>query len=197
MEYEFETRRITADIRQGVVGSGGHSADSGSARFQLESADRIEQADVAGAVRDTANTVDIVNESRNRTGAENSALRAERYHSNLSEAADSGSGTVGNSNGSTGESNSGPVITGWEAERGIWLEAERARRVQAQTQLENAQVDNSFSVGIDSIVGGVTAVATLIEDEPADDTEYAREHIDRKALAEERERKEALGIHMG
>jgi hypothetical protein len=40
-------------------------------------------------------------------------------------------------------------------------------------------------------------MATLIEDEPADDTEYAREYVDSKALAEERERKEALGIHMG
>lgn len=40
-------------------------------------------------------------------------------------------------------------------------------------------------------------MASIIEDEPADDTEYARENVDRKALAEERERKEALGIHMG
>ena len=40
-------------------------------------------------------------------------------------------------------------------------------------------------------------MATLIEDEPADDTEYAREHTDSKALAEEREWKEAHGIHMG
>ena len=37
----------------------------------------------------------------------------------------------------------------------------------------------------------------MIDDEPAEDNEYAREHIDSKALAEERERKEALGIHMG
>ncbi|MCR4863313.1 MAG: hypothetical protein K5884_12045 [Ruminococcus sp.] len=44
---------------------------------------------------------------------------------------------------------------------------------------------------------GITIMAALIEDEPAEDTEYAREHIDSKALAEERERKEALGIHMG
>ena len=197
MEYEFKARRITADVRQGIVGSGGHPADSISARFQLESADRIEQADVAGAVRDTANTVDIVNESRNGTGAENSPLRAERYHRNLSGAAESGSGTVGNSGSSTGESNCRPVRTGWEAERGIWLEAERARRVQAQAQLENSQVDSGLAVSLDSIVGGVTAVATLIEDEPSDDTEYAREHVDSKALAEERERKEALGIHMG
>ena len=40
-------------------------------------------------------------------------------------------------------------------------------------------------------------MASLIEDEPADDTEYAWEHIDSKALVEERERKEAHGIRMG
>ena len=81
--------------------------------------------------------------------------------------------------------------------KAVWLEAERARRVQAQTQIENSQVDSDLAVGLDSIVSGVTAVASIIEDEPADDTEYAREHVDSKALAEERERKEALGIHMG
>ena len=197
MEYEFKTRRITADVRQGIVGSGGHSANSGGARFQLESADRIEQADVAGAAGDTQQTLGAVDEIRDRTGAEKSTLRAEEYHSDLSGAAESGSGTVGNSNGSTEESNSGPVITGWEAERGIWLEAERTRRIQAQAKIESSQVDSDLAVGLDSIVGGVATMASIIEDEPAEDTEYAREYVDSKALAEEREWKEAHGIHMG
>ena len=197
MEYEFETRRIAADIRQGIVGSGGHSADSGGARFQLESTDRIEQADVAGAAGNTQQTFGAGDESRNGTGAENSTFRTEGYHSDLSGAAESGSGTVRNSKGSTGESNSGPVITGWETERGIWLEAERTRRIQAQAQIKSSQVDSDLAVGIDSIVSGVATMASIIEYEPADDTEYAREHVDSKVLAEERERKEALGIHMG
>ncbi|NLT10364.1 MAG: relaxase/mobilization nuclease domain-containing protein [Ruminococcus sp.] len=197
MEYEFKARRITADVRQGIVGSVGHSADSGGTRFQLESADRTQQADVAGAAGDTRQTLGAGDESRNGTGAENSAFRAEGYHSDLSGAAGSGSGTVGNSDGSTGKSNSRSVITGWEAERGIWLEAERTRRIQAQAQIESCQVDSDLAVGIDSIVSSVTAMATLIDDEPAEDTEYAREHVDSKALAEERERKEAHGIHMG
>ena len=197
MEYEFETRRIAADVRQGIVSSGRHSADSVSARLQLESADRTQQADVAGAAGDTHQTLGAGDESRNGTGAKNSPLRAEEYHSDLSGAAESGSRTVENSNSSTGESNSVPVITGWETERGIWLEAERARRIQAQAKIKSSQVDSDLAVGIDSIVGGVAAMASLIEDEPADDTEYAREHVDSKALAEERERKEALGIHMG
>lgn len=197
MEYEFKARRITADVRQGIVGSGGHSADSGGARFQLESADSTQQGNGTGAVKDTANTVDIVNESRNGTGAENGTLRAEGYHSDLSGAAGSNVGNRDFRSRAVEESNSGPVITGWEAERGIWLEAERTRRIQAQAQIESYQVDNSFAIGVDSIVDGVTAVASMIDDEPADDTEYAQEHVDSKALAEERERKEALGIHMG
>ncbi len=197
MEYEFETRRIAADVRQGIVGSSGHSADSGGARFQLESADSTQQGNGTGAAGDTYQTLGAGDESRNGTGAENSTLRAERYHSDLSGAAESGSGTVGNSDGSTGESNSGPVLTGWETERGIWLETERARRVQAQAQIKSSQVDSDLAVGIDSIIGGVAAVASIIEDAPADDTEYAREYVDSKALAEERERKEGHGIHMG
>ena len=197
MEYEFKTRRIAADVRQGIVGSGGHSADSGGARFQLESTDRIEQADVAGAVRDTANTVDIVNESRNRTGTENGTFRAEGYHSDLSGAAESNVGNCDFSSRAVEESNSGPVITGWETERGIWLEAERARRIQAQAKIKSSQVDSDLAVGIDSIVGGVATMASIIEDEPADDTEYAREHVESKALAKELRKKEGLGMHMG
>ena len=197
MEYEFETRRIAADVRQGIVSSGGHSADSGGARFQLESTDSTQQGNGTGAVRDTANTVDIINESRNGTGAENSTLRAERYHSDLSGAAGSNVGNRDFSSRAVEESNSGPVITGWEAERRTWLEAERTRRIQAQAQIESCQVDSDLAVSLDSIVGGVATMASIIEDEPADDTEYAREYVDSKALAEERERKEAHGIHMG
>ena len=197
MEYEFKTRRIAADVRQGIVSSSGHSANSSGARFQLESADRIEQADVAGAAGNTHQTLGAGDESRDRTGAKNSTLRAERYHSDLSGASESNVGNHDVSSRAVEESNSGTVLTGWEAERGIWLEAERTRRVQAQAQIESSQVDSGVTVGIDSIVGSVTAVASLIDDEPAEDTEYAREHVDSKALAEERERKEAHGIHMG
>jgi hypothetical protein len=196
MEYEFETRRIAADVRQGIVGSVGHSADSVSARLQLESADRIEPIDVAGAAGDTYQTLGAGDESRDRTGTENGTFRAEGYHSDLSGAAGSNVGNRDFSSRAVEESNSGPVITGWEAERGIWLETERARRIQAQAQIESCQGDSDLTVGLDSIVSGVATMASMIDDEPAEDTEYAREHVDSKALAEKRERKEALGIHM-
>ena len=197
MEYEFKARRITADVRQGIVGSGGHSADSGGARFKLESADRIEQADVTGAAGDTHQTLGAGDESRDRTGTENSPFRAEEYHSDLS--GDTGS-NVGNRDFSSQgieESNSRSRLTGWEAERAIWLETERAQRIQAQAQLEGCEVDSDITIGLDSIVSGVATMASIIEDEPADDTEYAREHVDRKALAKELRKKEEFGMHMG
>ena len=43
----------------------------------------------------------------------------------------------------------------------------------------------------------ITIRCTDDEYEPAEETECAREYVDSKALAEERERKEAHGIHMG
>ena len=197
MEYEFKARRITADVRQGVVSSGGNSASSVGTRCQLESADKFEQADVTGAAGDTQQTLGAVDESRDRTGAENSTLRAEEYHSDLSGTAGSNVGNHDSSCRADEENNSGARLTGWEAERAIWLETERTRRIQAQAKLESCQVDSDIAVSFDSIVGGVTAVATLIEDEPADDTEYAREHVDRKALAKKLRKKEELGMHMG
>jgi len=197
MEYEFKARRITADVRQGIISSGGNSASSVGTRCQLESADKVEQTDVAGAAGNTHQTLGAGDESGYRTGAENSAFRAERYHSDLSGTAGSNVGNCDFSSRGVEESNSGARLTGWEAERGIWLEAERARRIQAQTQIEGSQVDSDLAVSLDSVVGSITAVAAMIEDEPADDTEYVQEHTDSKALAEERERKEALGIHMG
>ena len=197
MEYEFETRRIAADVRQGIVGSGGHSADGIGARFQLESTDSTQQGNGTGAAGNTHQTLGAGDESGYRTGAENSTLRAEGYHSDLSGAAGSNVGNRDFSSRAVEESNSGPVLTGWEAERGLWLEAERARRIQAQAKIKSSQVDSDLAVSLDSIVGGVATMASIIEDEPVDDTEYAREHVDSKALAEERERKEAHGIHMG
>ena len=157
----------------------------------------LEQADVAGAAGDTYQTLGTGDESGYRTGAENNTLRAERYNSDLSGAAGSNVGKHDFSSRGIEESNSRPRLTGWEAERGIWLETERARRVQAQAKIKSSQVDSDLTVGLDSIVGGVTAVVSLIEDEPDEDTEYAREHVDSKALAEEREWKETHGIHMG
>ena len=87
------------------------------------------------------------------------------------------------------------VITGWEAERGILLQAEKLRRMEAQNAIENAQSDCDFTVGAADLIAGIADVAAII-DEPTEDEDIER-HSDSKVLAEEIRRKEALGMHMG
>ncbi|MBR6624198.1 MAG: relaxase, partial [Ruminococcus sp.] len=87
------------------------------------------------------------------------------------------------------------VVTGWEAERGILLAAERIRRMEAQNAIENAQSDCDFADGAALVIAGIADVAAII-DEPEEDEDVER-HSDSKVLAEEIRRKEALGMHMG
>lgn len=87
------------------------------------------------------------------------------------------------------------VLTGWETERGILLQAETLRRMEAQNAIENAQSDCDFTVGALDLVAGIADVAAII-DEPDEDEDIER-HSDSKVLAEEIRRKEALGMHMG
>ena len=87
------------------------------------------------------------------------------------------------------------VITGWEAERGILLAAERIRRMEAQNAIENVQGDCDFADGAALVIAGIADVASIM-DEPSEDKDIER-HSDSKVLAEEIRRKEALGMHMG
>jgi len=87
------------------------------------------------------------------------------------------------------------VVTGWEVERGILLQAEITRRMEAQNAIENAQVGCDFAVGALDLIAGIADVAAIM-DEPTEDEDIEL-HSDSKVLAEEIRRKEALGMHMG
>ena len=66
------------------------------------------------------------------------------------------------------------VITGWEAERGILLEAEKLRRMETQNAIENAQGDCDFTVGAVDLVAGIADVAAIIDNAPTDPEELER-----------------------
>jgi len=66
------------------------------------------------------------------------------------------------------------VITGWEAERGILLQAEKLRRMEAQNAIENAQSDCDFAVGAVDLVAGIADVAAIIDNAPTDPEELER-----------------------
>ena len=66
------------------------------------------------------------------------------------------------------------IITGWEAERGILLAAERIRRMETQNAIENAQSDCDFADGALDIVAGIADVVSIIDNAPTDPEELER-----------------------
>ena len=197
MEYEFEIRRSERSLQTEFRGDTGHTnyglrpgTQLAGADLAAETSDRYDVRCQGSDRRDndicTDETVPAKSADYIRSGAETGT-------------GDSGADVAkrdgrGIEAGSGGE---GPYITGWEAERADLIAAEMLRRAEQKSRLQTAPTGGADRIAAPDIVSGIAAVASIIEDEPADDTEYAREHVDSKALAEERERKEAHGIHMG
>ncbi len=66
------------------------------------------------------------------------------------------------------------VLTGWEAERGILLEAERIRRTQYETQSQADWNSYSDTISTADIVDSVANVASIIDNAPTDPEELER-----------------------
>jgi hypothetical protein len=197
MEYEFEIRRNESRLQRELAGGTGHTDHGLRPGQQLAGGDITAEIAVGSGNR---------NEGESRCDHD---IRADEMA--LGESADyirSGAETgtrdsgadVAERNGGGIEAESGgeePRITGWEAERADLIAAEMLRRAEQEARLQTAPTGGADRSAAPDIVGGIAAVASIIEEEPADDTEYAREHVDRKALAKEIRKKEELGMHMG
>ncbi len=197
MEYEFKIRRNERSLQTEYTGGTGHTSYGLRHRQQLagynstaEVANRYTVGDQGSDRRD----YDICTDE---TVPAKSA-------DNLRSVTGTGKGVSGadvtERDGRGIEAESGgrePVITGWEAERAYLIAAEMLRRVEQEARLQTSLSSSSDRAPAPDIVDGIAAVATLIDDEPSDDIEYAREHVDRKVLAKELRKKEELGMHMG
>ena len=197
MEYEFEIRRECLDGTQQIrpEGGGGNHAHGGGGQPELDGGDQPAEKilrGTGGTVRITGRADDEI-WNRNAPAESESAVRSGGKR--MQEDSEIHSGTDKQFTDQSHQSIGETVITGWEAERGILLAAERIRRMEAQNAIENAQVGCDFAVGALDIVAGIADVASIM-DESEEDEEIER-HSDSKVLAEEIRRKEALGIHMG
>ena len=194
MELEFEIRRTESTVQQETGAGSGHAPGGDRARFQLESTARTEPA----AMQHAGGNAPYPRRTDDQRG--HGAVppvppgRADADSANVSgdrtdyRRADS-SGDVG----AKGECQTA-IRTGWEPEREEFLATERARRTRAQEQTEMAPDGVDLAGVLDGVVGSISAAASVI-DEPEDGEEIER-HSDSKALAEERRRKEQLGLHM-
>ena len=197
MEYEFEIRRNESSLQTEYGGSTGHTDYGMRPRQQLAGGD---------ITAEIADGLGYRNEGADRR---NYDIRAdETAPAESANDIQSGAGECREDTGADVAERDGRgiepatisevlVITGWEPERADLIAAEMLRRAEQKSRLQTAPTGGADRSAAPDIVSGIAAMASMIDDEPAEDTEYAREHVDSKALAEERERKEAHGIHMG
>jgi hypothetical protein len=197
MEYEFEIRRNESRLQTEYAGGTGYTDYGLRHRHKLAGSDitvGIADRYAVGSQGADGRDYDI------RADETSPAKSESDIRSGVGEVGGDTEANVGNHDVRSVEVGSGgeePCLTGWEAERADLIAVEMLRRAEQEARLQTASAGSADRSATTDIVDSIAAVASIIEDEPTDDTEYAREHVDRKALAEERERKEALGIHMG
>ena len=197
MEYEFKIRRNERSFQTEYGGSTGHTNYGLRSGKQLACADITAETSDRYAVRCQGSNRCDHDICTNETVPEKSA-------DDIRSVAGTGEGDTGadvtkrDGRGiEAGSGSEGARLTGWEAERADLIAAEMLRRAEQETRLQTASTGGADRVSAPDIVGGIAALASVIEDEPVDDTEYAREHVDLKALAKELRKKEELGMHMG
>ena len=196
MEHEFKIRRECLDGTQQIrpQGGRGNHAHGGGGQPKLDGSDQPAEKilrGTGGTVRVAGRTNDEI-WNRNTLAESESAVRSggERMQENSEIHGGADNKLSDEPHQSIGEA----VITGWEAERGILVQAEIARRMETQNAIENAQSDCDFTVDTLDLIAGIADVASII-DEPTEDENIER-HSDSKVLAEEIRRKEAVGMHM-
>jgi len=197
MEYEFEIRRNERSFQTEYGGSTGHSNYGLRPGTQLACVDITAETAVGSGNRnegESRRNYDIRTDEMALGKPADDTRSSHREVTGDTEA----DVTERDGRGIEAESDSEDSrITGWEPERADLIAAEMLRRAEQKSRLQTAPTGGADRSAAPDIVGGIAAMASIIEDEPADDTEYAREHIDRKALAKELRKKEELGMHMG
>ena len=197
MEYEFEIRRSERSLQAEFGGGTGHT------NYGLRPGRQLACGDITAEVADG---YDYRNEGESRRnydirGYENAfGESTSDIRSGAGECREDTKSNVGNHDVRSvkaGSDSEGARLTGWEPERADLIAAEMLRRAEQKSRLQTASNGGADRSAAPDIVGGIAALASIIDDEPAEDTEYAQERVDSKALAKERERKEAHGIHMG
>lgn len=196
MELEFEIRRTEPDVQQTIGTGRGHASGNTGTRFQLESHDRTQPATVHDTDTNTQYTVSPNDErghgqvpSGTSQWTDSDAPPMQNYSGNHSRKDQI-------SNIPTNGTDRKTVLTGWEAEREIFLAAERIRRNRAQNQKEMVHDSSDFASVLDGVIHDISSVAALIDKLEPDTSKPIESQSDSKLLAEERRRKELLGIHM-
>ncbi len=169
MENEFKIRdRILNGEEQTAVAGGGEAghlrSDNG---IELAGADWSAAKSFRVAGHDEE---DIIKINDNDTDAE--VFRSADRDSGAGAEHVSGNTKSDNSDHLVG--NDGLVITGWEPERSVLLNAEAARRMLAERQAQVYEAAPCITIGALDIIDGVTNLASIIDGAPSDPEELEK-----------------------
>ena len=169
MEYEFKIRDRILNGEEQTAAAGGGAAghlrtDHG---IELAGADRSAAKSFGVAGQSYQDIVEINNRSADaespRSVVGDSSAGSERLRGD----------TVANCDGNL-IGDDGVVITGWEPERSVLLNAEAARRMLAERQAQVYENSHCITIGALDIIDGVTNLASIIDGAPTDPEEMER-----------------------
>lgn len=169
MENEFRIRYEIFNGEEQTAIAGGRTA--GNLRTD-------HGAELAGADRSAAKSFGVAGQgNQDVVEINNSGTDAESPQSVVG---DSGAGaerlrgdTVANCDGNL-IGDDGLIITGWEPERSVLLNAEAARRMLAERQAQVYEAAPCVTIGTLDIIDGVTNLASIIDGAPTDPEEMER-----------------------
>ena len=169
MEYEFKIRARLLNGEEQTLAAGGstpgnirtdHGAElaradrSAAKSFRVAGYDEEDNIEINDRSADTESPRSVVGDS----GAGSERLRGD---------------TVANCDGNLG-GDERLVITGWEPERSVLLNAEAARRMLAERPQQVYETAPCVTIGALDIIDGVTNLASIIDGAPTDPEEMER-----------------------
>ena len=176
MENEFKIRCEYLNGTQQIEFTSGsrNNAYGGSGQQELVGGNRVAENILRGSVGAVGITgrADDQAWNRNAPAESESAVRSggERMQENSEIHSRADNELLDELNQPIGEA----VVTGWEVERGILLQAERIRRTQYETQSQADWNSYSDTIGTADIVDSVTSVVSIIDNAPTDPEELER-----------------------
>ncbi len=170
-EFKIRADEIGFEIQSGR--SNEHTACDLCSRQQLESSDRSAYVThPSGGTGQRESKSDYDRRNDNLSGKSASDIQSGEIRVQTHSANNSGADNElpDEFNKPVGEA----FLTGWEAERGILLQAERIRRTQYETQSQADWNSYSDTIGTADIVDSVASVASIIDNAPTDPEELER-----------------------
>ena len=166
-EFEIRDRILNGEEQATIAGSGTASHLCSDHGAELAGADRSAAKSFGVAGHDEE---DIIKINDNGTDAE--VFRSADRDSGAGAEHLSGNTKSDNSDHLVG--NDGLVITGWEPERNVLLNAEAARRILAERPQQVYETTPCVTIGALDIIDGVTNLASIIDGAPTDPEEMER-----------------------